>query len=909
MESLLLENFEPIVHTTLDIFEDISNKAKEYLQQEGFTGEGLTANAMTDQAFLNLQNAKNQTEKDQWILKDNPTFMRVDLEDVDGNYVFSMYVTPVISPTGLDKWRKQNLNFISSRAAKGGNLASLDCGSDWHLTSNTEYYVRRKIKFTPKFSAEHWDGFEVVITTKDQQQYIDSFRDFLNLNLDSGDINNADEILEKLRELENTEQGKIKSLTRSIRTGMSLRSQAALDQYQDKIIRLPVNSQLVLLGPPGTGKTTTLIKRLGQKLDTNEGSFEEKEINLLKKLNKNGFNHWMMFTPSELLKGFLKEAFAKEGIVTSDFVLKTWEYSHDIARQKLNILSSPENLSGYRLSKTEHVKKQYIDDPRIWVQSFTDFFMKKLSDELVKGLQTIEQTSGLSDEALIQKIKEIVLSDSDVHAKYKALYSLENQINKVIKKEKEISDKIIREEKNRLINKNNNFLEEFARFLGTLNIQDVGDEDEDEADTFDEDEEEVSIGFLEQNKALVKLQTFLKKIARYTYLKRTLPKTSKDSKIKEWLGERLPDLDKLNSLGRSISLQNGLRHNLNCWKRLYKLPTKFYRQFRKDEKNNIFYAKEWDGQKISQTELDLILFITLREIKKLLKEPYVVKNIDEAKFVEIKNFQSDLFKDQVLVDEATDFSVLQLACMYTMTQPVLDSFIACGDFNQRLTNQGIKDESLLQWISPKLKTERITTIYRQSPKLNSLTHGILDLMDDSDESSKSKLQKFANPEEGLAPVLMENLSDVEMTAEWITKRIVEIERLVNTFNDGQKLLPSIVVLVKSEPDVEPMTEALNEYLADYSLKADACNKGRSLGGENNIRVCNIEYIKGLEFEAVFFVNIDELMQEHPDLYQKYLYVGATRAANYLGMTCSDELPSTLEDLRPYFGHNWRIENL
>ena len=125
MEGLLLENFEPIVHTTLDIFEDISNKAKEYLQQEGFTGEGLTANAMTDQAFLNLQKAKNQTEKDQLILKDNPTFMRVDLEDVDGNYVFSMYVTPVISPTGLDKWRKQNLNFISSRAAKGGELSLL----------------------------------------------------------------------------------------------------------------------------------------------------------------------------------------------------------------------------------------------------------------------------------------------------------------------------------------------------------------------------------------------------------------------------------------------------------------------------------------------------------------------------------------------------------------------------------------------------------------------------------------------------------------------------------------------------------------------------------------------------------------------------------------------------------------
>lgn len=40
---------------------------------------------------------------------------------------------------------------------------------------------------------------------------------------------------------------------------MELRDLAILDEYQDEISRLPLDTHLVLLGPPGTGKTTTLI--------------------------------------------------------------------------------------------------------------------------------------------------------------------------------------------------------------------------------------------------------------------------------------------------------------------------------------------------------------------------------------------------------------------------------------------------------------------------------------------------------------------------------------------------------------------------------------------------------------------------------------------------------------------------
>ena len=71
-----------------------------------------------------------------------------------------------------------------------------------------------------------------------------------------------------------------------------------------------------------------------------------------------------------------------------------------------------------------------------------------------------------------------------------------------------------------------------------------------------------------------------------------------------------------------------------------------------------------------------------------------------------------------------------------------------------------------------------------------------------------------------------------------------------------------------------------------------------------IRVFNVQHIKGLEFEAVFFIGIDRLAQNYPDLFGNYLYVGATRAATYLGVTCEQELPANMIELKDTFGQLW-----
>ena len=156
---------------------------------------------------------------------------------------------------------------------------------------------------------------------------------------------------------------------------MSLRNQAALDEYQDEIFRLPVNSQRIILGPPGTGKTTTLIKRLGQKLDKSQGVLSELEEGLLKKLGRDGqgFNDWLMFTPSELLKEYLFKAFNIEGIAIRDN-LKTWlDYSKNIARKNFSILRSSTNGSGFSIETSENIKQQYVDDPQFLYSSFQSY--------------------------------------------------------------------------------------------------------------------------------------------------------------------------------------------------------------------------------------------------------------------------------------------------------------------------------------------------------------------------------------------------------------------------------------------------------------------------------------------------------------------------------------------------------
>ena len=148
------------------------------------------------------------------------------------------------------------------------------------------------------------------------------------------------------------------------------------------------------------------------------------------------------------------------------------------------------------------------------------------------------------------------------------------------------------------------------------------------------------------------------------------------------------------------------------------------------------------------------------------------------------------------------------------------------------------------------------------------------------------------------PLLAERV-DGERLAQWLAERILEVESAI-----GQ--LPSIAVFVDGEEQIDPLVEQLRSILAPENVRIVGCRDGRDVGHELEVRVFDIRHIKGLEFEAVFFVGIDGLAARIPNLSQRFFYVGASRAATYLGVTCKEGLPASLERVRHHFSiSNWR----
>ena len=184
--------------------------------------------------------------------------------------------------------------------------------------------------------------------------------------------------------------------------------------------------------------------------------------------------------------------------------------------------------------------------------------------------------------------------------------------------------------------------------------------------------------------------------------------------------------------------------------------------------------------------------------------------------------------------------------------------------------------------------------YRQSVKLSEFANRLIELSGGTAEPQAKS--KFVN-NEGVDPVFVSGLSKSTDIAQWLAGRIIEVERAVAT-------LPSIAVLVAEEADVDPVASALEVALESENISVLACRDGQVKGNEAAVRVFNVEHIKGLEFEAVFFLGLDKLAEQKPDVFDKYLYVGATRAANFLGIACDKDLPKQLNPLKSQFADGW-----
>ena len=885
----------------LEFFSSAASSAEGLLSSDRLVGASAFANVHTLNTAAALENMGSISAEKRKALIDQirePAIARlVTIDENDQQEeLFIFRGTPYAEGSGRR---------VASYRSPLGRLAALDVGDDIELKtkqrgeSQIRYFESlEKTELRPCKVAGEWDSVNSVVYRLNESPItIVSLRDLLHeAGIPEDELDALEAVLREAEASDNVFLG----LRRSVVRKMELRDRPLLDKVQDEIFRLPIQSRLALLGPPGSGKTTTLIKRLGLKLDTHY--LEQDEQRLIGQSQAGLAAHsssWMMFTPTELLKLYVKEAFNREGVPAPESRMKTWDsYRREIARTSLAILRSG-NMTGGSVMRQDlpSLRREAIDDPVGWYEDFDDWQQAAFWSDLEAAASTLDRSLDARYRSLTYRLLRAVAGSrkSPSVSRLVVLERLSSDLDPIAR---EIGDDVretLKRSFSRYVGSAGEKLDELAHFLESTAA--TAPEDLDDADVDEDDEESDSLSSRgRRNQAFDAYLKAMRAVARAAVRGRKPGANTRAGRILEWLGDRVPPTDELSRLGRSLDQQVALRRFRSPTRRyLSQLKTR-YRSFRiavrSDEK---WYQPDgYRAFELAPLEVDIIILAILRNARELLRQPAIASRLDDDGFEMLSTIRG-MWVNQVVADEATDFSPIQLASMVSLVDQATGGFVACGDFNQRITSWGSRSIEQMGWALPGLQTRPIRITYRHSRQLNELAKALAGVSGDIETSAELPTNVV---NEGVPPVLGLSLK-AEAETRWLVDRIGEIEDLTGS-------LPSIAVLVNCEAEVQPMADALDNALADHNIKAVACPNGLVVGQDNDVRIFSVEHIKGLEFEAVFFSKIDRLAETMPGAFDKLLYVGATRAAMYFGITSTQSgLPGALDaSISPLFAGEW-----
>jgi hypothetical protein len=736
--------------------------------------------------------------------------------------------------------------------------------------------------------------------------------------LENATSEEAERLIRRIALKEDEKQSYLNKAQSFIRRYAELRYQPILDPIQESIKRSKIfGGPLVINGGPGTGKTTSLIQRIKFLISSTIEEYK-KLSSSQKAILATQKTSWIFFSPNELLALFLRNSMKLEELTADSERVKVWAQHKNELIKSYRFVS--ETKRPFLVYNKSNGKNLFINNSKCISEIFNGFEKSYLTYQIEKlnkvaeiditpfqwkitGLAIQKYISGKSN---LKSIEELIIlylnlsnsfkSDSEVIAdQYSELIKIvaskiQVTINRDLERSKLLTD---------LLKK------------WKVESQDTEEDDDEESDIeqedFDEKEDITTFDF--ERELFTKLKSLCRKQALRKFDKNTRI-TKRDRELIEIIPEASEQIE-YDSIGQTAYFKKFFERIIKgiVANTLREIPM-IYKRFRREQLNsksinwNLLIldelVKKDKNSRIHPDEQALLISFANLIISKIYKtSPEQYSSINHPY---LNSYKSNC-KPVIGIDEATDFSIIDLMAMTSFGHPELSSITLSGDLMQRMTAEGITSWEDFTQLTPKSDIMNLKVSYRQSPTLLSLAKQIYY----KSTGLVADYESYIAKDDAEPKPLMFISTEENEKLEWVANRILEIYR---AYADS---IPSIAIFLPEENQLEVFSDKLGnlDTLADVGILVKACRNGEVLGDKNTVRVFSIKVIKGLEFESVFFHNIDELQKQNlaSDLFLKYLYVGLSRATFYLGLTSSNELPDEISFVTDNFdntGATWAL---